>query len=204
MRPFITISTASYAPPNPPSRQAGIRGLKDPPALVGRRLSALLLALIVTIGCFGPVGAVQALAEPNTTVDVLAHITEPGSRQNVIVDGEVVGDIIYADAEHKWLLLQGNSATISVYVSNEDALKVGTLGRYGQRGCMVEVRGEFVVECADHNGLTDIHAVELVVLDPGQQIDSPPNANKLKIGGLLLVVGLGLIVLQWRLRERTR
>ncbi|MFR4804724.1 MAG: hypothetical protein ACLT98_16235 [Eggerthellaceae bacterium] len=54
------------------------------------------------------------------------------------VTGEVIGDSIRAgvSGRHRWITLssQGDSATISVYMSNESASKIDTFGEYGTTG----------------------------------------------------------------------
>ena len=58
--------------------------------------------------------------------------------QTVQVTGEVIGDSIRAgvSGRHRWITLssQGDSATISVYMSNESASKIDTFGEYGTTG----------------------------------------------------------------------
>ena len=79
--------------------------------------------------------------------------------QTVQVTGEVIGDSIRAgvSGRHRWITLssQGDSATISVYMSNESASKIDTFGEYGTTGTILQVRGTFHLVCADHEGQSD-------------------------------------------------
>jgi hypothetical protein len=145
-----------------------------------------------------------ASAEPNTTIVGLTNAGQQLDGQEVTIQGEAVGDILIADRNRRWLMLQDGGATISVLVSAEDAAKVTRLGRYGQVGTRLEVTGEFQAGCAEHDGLTDVHAVRVLVVDGGSVAEGHFNVRKLEGGALLAIVGLCLLVLHWRLRERTR
>jgi hypothetical protein len=145
-----------------------------------------------------------AQAEPNSTIVGLTNAGQQLNGQEVVIQGEVVGDILVAEQGFRWLALQDGGATISVLVREEDAEKVVHLGRYDQVGTRLEVIGEFHVDCAEHDGLTDVHATEVLVIDEGSASDDSFDVRRLEIGALLLVVGACLLVIHWRLRERTR
>jgi hypothetical protein len=145
-----------------------------------------------------------ALAEPDTTIVGLTNAGRQLEGQDVTFQGEVVGDILNAEKGYKWLMLQDGGATISVLVAEHEVAKVAHLGRYGQVGTRLEITGEFQVDCPDHDGLTDVHANRVVVIDEGFETESSFTARELEIGALLILVGLCLLVLHWRLRERTR
>jgi hypothetical protein len=145
-----------------------------------------------------------ALAEPDTTIVGLTNAGQQLDGQNVTFQGEVVGDILNAERGYRWLMLQDGGATISVLVAEQEVAKVTHLGRYGQVGTRLEITGTFRVDCPDHDGLTDVHANRVVVIDEGYETESGFVVRELEIGGLLVLVGLCLLVLHWRLRERTR
>ena len=168
-----------------------------------KRITVIMTTLFVLVFSI-VLSPANALAETNTTILELSNTTEHGYKQNVTITGEVVGDILNAEPGYKWLLLQDGGATISVLVSDSDAEKVTHLGRYGQVGTQLEVSGEFKVDCEEHDGLTDIHATSVTVLNEGYYVVSFFDSNKLKLGAVLILVGVGLVFLHWRLRERTR
>ncbi|MDR0349926.1 MAG: hypothetical protein LBH64_00030 [Coriobacteriales bacterium] len=145
-----------------------------------------------------------ALAEPNTTIVGLTNAGQQLEGQSVTFQGEVVGDILNAEEGYKWLMLQDGGASISVLVAEHEISKVTRLGRYGQIGTRLEVSGRFRTDCPDHDGLTDVHATKLVVIDEGSVSESRFVARELEVGALLIIVGLCLLVVHWRLRERTR
>jgi hypothetical protein len=145
-----------------------------------------------------------ASAEPNTTIVGLTNASQQIDGQEVTIQGEVVGDILSAERGYKWLMLQDGGATISVLVAEHEVAKVTHLGRYGQVGTRLEVTGELQTDCADHDGLTDVHATKVVVIDEGSEVEHHPDPRTFQIGALLIIVGGCLLVLHWRLRERTR
>jgi hypothetical protein len=146
----------------------------------------------------------SALAEPDTTIVGLTNAGRQLDGQDVTFQGEVVGDILNAEKGYRWLMLQDGGATISVLVAEHEVAKVTHLGRYGQIGTRLEITGEFQVDCPEHDGLTDVHANRVTVIDEGFETESSFAARELEIGGLLTLVGFCLLVLHWRLRERTR
>ena len=174
--------------------------------------SALLVATLVALAALTALTALVSLAmlpmvvfaDPNTTISELTGTSQNNDRQDVTVQGEVVGDILNAEAGKKWLILQDSGATISVLVDVEDAQKITHLGRYNQVGTQIEVTGDFRIDCDDHDGLTDIHATSIKVLDEGHDVTSPLDGTKLRVGALLIFIGAALVFLHWRLRERTR
>jgi uncharacterized protein YdeI (BOF family) len=172
-------------------------------------LAALLLLLLTAppSAAFAQPNANARMSSSTNASATIAQITDAGQLHDgsyVTFTGEVVGDILMADAGHRWLLLQDGEATISVYVDETDAAKVTHLGRYGQVGTRLEISGIFEVDCAQHDGLIDMHAAAVKVIDEGHDVSSSFNVRALQVGGLLVVVGIGLLLLQWRLRERTR
>lgn len=161
-------------------------------------LTALLMAFALTLATPTP-----ALAEA-TTIANLMRAGQYLDGREVIIRGEVVGDILSAGREHKWLLLQDDGVTISVLIANDEASKITHLGRYGQIGTQIEVTGIFHTDCGEHDGLTDLHASRVIVLEEGSEFESPFSMQKLQAGAVLIFVGLVLFILHWRLKERTR
>lgn len=128
--------------------------------------------------------------------------------QTVQVTGEVIGESIRAgvSGRHQWITLssQGDSATISVYMSNESAAKIDTFGKYGTTGTTLQVRGTFHLVCADHEGLSDLHAEAVTVVAPGEQHPDTFDFRAFVPGIIAVVAGLVLLGVFYWLRERQR
>lgn len=126
--------------------------------------------------------------------------------QTVQVTGEAVGDIIDAEGgdTHKWITLNSlpgdQQATVQVYVSAEQAANIDMLGRYEKTGSTVSVTGRYHLVCDQHDGLSDIHASALTVLQPGSS-----HHTNFAFGPFipaLALVGFGLFLFWWYRRKR--
>ena len=173
--------------------------------MIGRKRRSVASVFTATMFVFLiSILPLSAFAEPDTTIRELNETTQRQPKQ-ITVKGEAVGDILNAQQQgYKWILLLDDESSISVFITDEDAQKVTWLGRYDQKGTILEISGEFHVDCDDHDGLTDIHATSVRVLEEGYRIQSNFNGYKIGIGALLIVAGGALSILHWRLRERTR
>ncbi|MEG0070742.1 MAG: hydrolase [Raoultibacter sp.] len=130
--------------------------------------------------------------------------------QTVQVTGEVVGDCLRVggDDERCWITLTstkpGDASTISVLMTNEQAAKIDTFGKYGMTGTILQVKGAFHLICNEHTGSTDLHADTVLVAAKGRQHPQDFNAD-LFIPGIF-AVGIGFIMMfvLWRMQERRR
>jgi hypothetical protein len=126
--------------------------------------------------------------------------------QTVQVTGEVVGDIIQAEGEsaHKWITLDSlpddQPASVQVYVSAEQASLIDTLGRYEKTGSTVSVTGKYHLVCDQHDGLSDIHATSLSVLQQGSSHHT--NFAIEPFVPALALVAAGLLLFMWYRRKR--
>lgn len=130
--------------------------------------------------------------------------------QVVQVLGEVVGDRIYetGDMERCWITLDAANtdvdATIAVYMTSESAQMIDTYGKYGTRGTMLQVRGTFHLACSEHQGISDMHADYVSVVQPGVAIGDTLTFESFLPGIIVLVLAGALIAAYSRLREKER
>lgn len=129
--------------------------------------------------------------------------------QTVQITGEVVGDRIKAgtDGAHSWLMIEaidGSYAELAVYVPDAAADLVDTYGAYGRQGTVMQLRGTFNLSCPDHEGLSDLHAEHYAVVSKGSSAPDTLNVAKFVPGAVLLLIGGGLLLVFYRLRERQR
>lgn len=186
---------------------------------------AALLCLLVAIAIAVPIAAhadepaegdnavnTQQLPDSSfiydTSISDLSGADSYYDNQTVQVTGEAIGDSIRAgvSGRHRWITLssQGDSATISVYMSNESAAKIDTFGEYGTTGTTLQVRGTYHLVCADHEGLSDLHAEAVTVVAPGEQHPDTFDFRAFVPGIIVVVVGLVLLGVFYWLRERQR
>ena len=111
-----------------------------------------------------------------TSIADLAEADSYYEGQTVLVKGEVVGDRVNDEFRENncWITLQDNEASpsvVAVFMTKEQSSIIDTYGQYGTVGTQLQVRGTFHLECAEHQGMSDIHAEEVAAL----QRDTNPN-----------------------------
>ena len=130
--------------------------------------------------------------------------------QTVQVVGEAIGDSIREglDNRHRWITLAANekdsTATVSVLMTVEQAAKIDTFGKYGTTGTKLQVRGTFHLVCTEHEGLTDLHADIVTVVDKGKHHEDEFDVNAFVPGAIATALGLALMGVFYYLRERQR
>lgn len=127
--------------------------------------------------------------------------------QTAQVVGEVIGDCINGefDSAHCWIVLSDSASnTVQVQIPVESASLIDTFGRYGQTGTILQIRGIFDLACSDHQGLTDIHADHVAVVSKGVVHRDELVPEDFIPGAILVGIGLLLMFVYWRLRERMR
>ena len=72
------------------------------------------------------------------------------------------------------------------------------------RGTTLQVRGTFHLTCPEHDGLTDLHADHVSVMARGETLRDPLDPAAFIPGAVMVVLGLGLILVFYRLRESRR
>lgn len=189
----------------------------------GRSLAAFLLAASLMVA-LSPVSAFaeddENLVNPqqrpdssfiyDTSIAALSEADAYYDNQTVQVVGEVVGDSIREgmDGRHRWITLmaieKGVDATVSVYMTAEQAAKIDTFGKYGATGTKLQVRGTFHLVCSEHEGLTDLHADIVTVVDKGKLHEDAFDVNALVPGAVAVALGLVLLGVFYYLRERQR
>lgn len=141
------------------------------------------------------------------TIADLAKADTYLSGQTVQVVGEVVGDSINAeiDPEYCWTVLADASGnTVSVYMPASQKSLIDTYGRYGQTGTQLQVRGLFSLSCDQHQGQTDIHSTHVSVVRKGSVHRDEFVFSSFIPGFTVVGVGLLMLFVYWRLRERLR
>ena len=126
--------------------------------------------------------------------------------QTVQVTGEAVGEAIYADGKHSWITLLDTEAdaSVTVYMPNSDLAKIDTYGAYDKTGTTLRVQGVYHLACHEHDGESDIHAAVVNVAALGATYSESFDMQDFIPGIALTALGLLLLALFWRMRERSR
>ena len=148
----------------------------------------------------------------DTSIFALSGADAYYDNQTVQVVGEAIGDAVNVDwdGSHKWVTLferdanTGNTATISVYMTSETAGRIDTFGAYGKTGTTLQVRGTFHLVCPEHEGISDLHASNVTVVQKGSEHPDEFNAQAFVPGAVCLAAGLLILFVFYRLRERRR
>lgn len=136
-----------------------------------------------------------------TRIGVLTAANRALDGATVSFSGEAVGDIMTADDDHKWVNLLGSDGScIGVLVDNDMASRVVNVGDYSTTGSTLQVRGIYSIDCDDHQGELDVHALDVRVLDAGGPVDHYVNDTDINIGMQLCFVGFLLLAVFFALR----
>lgn len=145
----------------------------------------------------------------DTSIADLSSADSYLNNQTVQVVGEVVGDRINAefDLANCWIALQavdGSNADVPVFMARESSKAIDRYGAYGVRGTTLQVRGTFHLTCPEHDGLTDLHADHVSVVKKGEDLREPLDPHRFVPGAVMVLLGVVLIIVFYRLRESQR
>ena len=123
--------------------------------------------------------------------DLIENAKEYDGKE-VVLEGEVIGDILDR-GEYVWVnISDGNNSAIGIYMSKELSSVIQTTGNYKTSGDRIRVVGTFQRACKDHGGDLDIHAssVELVKKRKTNDISYPSYYPLVAIGLITLTIVL--------------
>ena len=136
-----------------------------------------------------------------TRIGVLTAANRALDGSTVSFSGEVVGDIMKGGSDHKWLNLLGSDGScIGVWVDDDMANRAVNTGDYFTTGTTLQVRGIYSIDCSDHQGELDVHAIDIRVLDAGGAVEHFVNEVDLNLGLQLCGIGFLLLVCFFMLR----
>ena len=138
-----------------------------------------------------------------TRVGVLTAANRALNEATVSFTGEVVGDIMSGGEGHKWLnVLGADGSCIGVWVDDDMAARISNVGSYSTTGTTIQVRGIYSLDCGDHQGELDVHALTIRVLDAGGPITHYVDDQDIATGLQLCAVAFILLaifgVMRWR------
>ncbi|MCL2888933.1 MAG: hydrolase [Eggerthellaceae bacterium] len=182
-----------------------------------KKITPLFLAALLLVGLFPPLASAVSPNQPSSLGLIpeihISDLSTAGASYNnkkIQLVGEAVGDLIYADLarENCWVLLSSldpqSNDSISIFMSRDEAAKIDTFGRYQSQGTTLRIVGVFHLVCPDHDGLSDIHAEEVIVLVPGITTTEPFSWQTFIPGGITVLVGLAFLSAYYWARERRR
>jgi len=122
--------------------------------------------------------------------------------QEIAIQGEVVGDVMERSTG-VWLNVDDGTESIGVWVPMGTMPRIDFVGGYRKQGDIIHVVGTFYRACKAHGGETDIHALEITRVHPGQPLSHPLSSRKIRWTLVLLIIAVAVIGVHWR-RGRSR
>lgn len=121
--------------------------------------------------------------------------------QRVRIEGEALGDILRTGDGHAWINVLSGGTALGIWMKQESAEKIGSLGDYQMRGDLIVVEGTLNAACPQHGGDLDVHADQVSVIADGEPVARPFHWWKL---GLAAALGLVATVQALLYRRRRR
>ena len=122
------------------------------------------------------------------------------SAQEAVYQGEVIGDIMPRGGGMAWINVHNGENAIGVFVSKQQSEKIQFLGNYKQRGDTVQIWGDFNPSCPEHGGDSDIHALQLEIVETGYPLEREPEKYKIVLTGIFALLAGILFFLQKKQR----
>ncbi len=112
----------------------------------------------------------------------------------VIVEGEVIGDLM-GRKEERWINIKDEfeDFAIGVVISKKDVEKIENFGKYRVKGDIVRIEGIYNINCPEHQGERDIHALKVEIIKKGEKYEEKLNLKKIIL--CFILVGITLVLL---------
>lgn len=160
----------------------------------------LHLMIVMTLSVVLLVGFIyydQPLAEMTSIVDVsiLVEQAKAFNGQEIMYQGEVIGDIMPRQ-DHYWINVLGKDGTaIGIWITAEQRDTINMAGQYGIQGDSVKIIGQFSQACSEHGGDLDIHANSVEIISKGKIITQKLNVTRVIIAACLFLLASFLIIM---------
>jgi hypothetical protein len=134
-------------------------------------------------------------AQPISSLELFTHAADYDG-QNVIYEGEAIGDIMIR-GPYAWVNVSDGEGAIGIWMQKEFASSIVYSGSYKSRGDWLEIKGVFHNACPQHGGELDIHAESIRKIRTGREISEKLNVSKRNMAFVLL----GVLCLVWILKQ---
>ncbi len=147
--------------------------------------------ILVTVLLLSSATLVNASQQEVSINDLIENAKEYDGKE-VVLEGEVIGDILDR-GEDVWVnISDGNNSAIGIYMSKELSAVITTTGNYKTSGDRIRIVGIFQRACKDHGGDLDVHgsSVELVSKGKANDISYPSYYPYIAVGLITLTTVL--------------
>ncbi len=139
----------------------------------------------------------QPLAEIAPILDgsILIEQAKALNGQEVVYQGEVIGDIMPRQ-DHYWINVLGKDSTaIGIWITAEQRDTINMAGQFGIQGDKIKIIGQFNQACIEHGGDLDIHANSVEIISKGKIITQKSNVTRVIIAACLFLLASFLIIM---------
>lgn len=142
------------------------------------------------------------LSAPISITSLIENAKENDLKE-VIVEGEVIGDIFYK-GDFVWINVSDGANAIGVWMPKKLVETLSPPGDYNHDGDFVQITGNFNRACTEHMGEVDIHLNNLVILKSGEKVSHPVDMKKLKIAAGISLFAAILFGIELFLKKRAK
>uniref|UniRef100_A0A7C5Z115 DNA-binding protein n=1 Tax=Caldicellulosiruptor owensensis TaxID=55205 RepID=A0A7C5Z115_9FIRM len=155
--------------------------------MMPRKILLLTILIFVNLICL----FYYAFAKPVDSTTLLNNSFKYDGK-TVEFQGEAIGEVMKR-GKYAWVNIHDGQNAIGVFMKYEDAKKIKYLGRYRVKGDTILVKGTFFRSCKVHSGETDIHALDVQILERGYKLQEKIDMKKALFAIMLFSAGSILI-----------
>ncbi|UCB56694.1 MAG: DNA-binding protein [Candidatus Omnitrophota bacterium] len=134
---------------------------------------------------------VQAAA---VTAEELVKSPQQYDGKEIVYKGEVIGDVMVRK-DFAWINVSDESGVMGIICPKELVEKIKYKGSYAFKGDIISVKGTFRRWCPEHGGDTDIHAEKISIVQEGEAVEHPLDAEKIKMSIILSAIAFALAII---------
>lgn len=145
---------------------------------------------------------VQAQDTAYHKIDDLIRQAKDFDGKEIVIKGEVIGDIMPRQKGYLWFNVQDPTGVIGIWVHGELAREILVAGDYNYQGDEIEISGVFVRADPELSGETCVRAKSIDILKRGHRIEHLLNPIKIKIAAVLAVLAGILLLLRMMIQHK--
>ncbi|MFC1768012.1 hypothetical protein ACFLZ2_05685 [Candidatus Margulisiibacteriota bacterium] len=115
--------------------------------------------------------------------------------KETVVQGEAIGDVMIR-GEGAWINIKDKTGAIGIWAPKAQAEKITVTGNYKHIGDRIETEGTFNKQCLTHGGDTDIHAVNIKIVEKGYERDIAVKPHEISWAIITLILLIVLYLLR--------
>ena len=130
-----------------------------------RKILIVIYAFLCIFLCLNV--KVYAKSTDITSINNLIENEKSFDGKTVTIKAEAIGEPMKRE-DYTWVNVNDGTNAIGIWMKNSDAAKIKNYGNYKNIGDTLKIKGIFKKNCSEHDGDTDIHALQIEVLNEGK------------------------------------